>query len=46
MRKQRRLPGAVRPDDGDKLAGPDIQIDAAQGHEGAKLFRQGINDNQ
>ena len=44
--QQCRLAGAVRPDDSHELAGPDIQIDAAQGHEGAELFGQGVNNDQ
>ncbi len=44
--QQRRLACAIRPDDGDKFAGPDFQVKTAQGHERAELFGEGVSNDQ
>ena len=44
--EQGRLSGAVRPDDSDRLAGVDGEIDSVQHHEGAEALRQGFRVEQ
>jgi len=44
--EQRRLAGAVRADDADRLAGVDGKVDAIEHHEGAEAFRQAFRVEQ
>ena len=44
--QQRRLAGAVRADDADRLAGADGKVDPVEHHEGAEALRQALRVQQ
>ena len=44
--EQRRLPGAVRAEDGDDPARVDLERDVADGHDGAVGDREPVHDEQ